>query len=41
VSWSNFSDGLAVKNINWVQLDPVARKVYVGTQGGGICKRGF
>jgi len=41
VSWANFSDGLIIKNINWVQLDPVARNVYVGTQGGGICKRGF
>lgn len=40
-SWTDFSAGLAVKNVVRIEVDGPARLVYAGIRGGGIWRRGF
>lgn len=40
-SWTDISADLAAKIVNRVVIDGPGRKVYAGTEGGGLCQRGF
>jgi len=40
-TWTDLTADLPVKTVNSIQVDGAARKVYVGTEGGGICRRSF
>jgi len=40
-TWKDLSEGLPSKSVNSIAVDPAARVVYVGTSGGGICRRSF
>lgn len=40
-TWTDLSGDLPVKSVNSIQVDGAVRKVYVGTAGGGICRRSF
>ncbi len=40
-TWTNLTAGLPVAWVSCVEIDPVARQVYVGTVGGGVLRRGF
>jgi photosystem II stability/assembly factor-like uncharacterized protein len=40
-SWTDLWRDLPAKSVLSIHIDGSARKVYVGTQGGGICRRSF
>jgi len=40
-TWKDLSEGLPSQSVNSIAIDPAARVVYVGTGGGGICRRSF
>jgi photosystem II stability/assembly factor-like uncharacterized protein len=40
-TWTDLSEGLAAKNVVWIEVDGAARQVYAGIAGGGICRRSF
>jgi len=40
-TWKDLSEGLPSFSVNSIAIDPAARVVYVGTSGGGICRRSF
>jgi photosystem II stability/assembly factor-like uncharacterized protein len=39
--WTDLNEGLPVLYVNWIGLDPAGRKLFAGTEGGGICRRRF
>ena len=40
-TWQDFSADLDIKNVEFLDMDPVARILYAGTYGSGIVKRRF
>jgi photosystem II stability/assembly factor-like uncharacterized protein len=40
-AWQDFSADMDIENIQYLDLDPAARILYAGTEGGGIYKRHF
>jgi photosystem II stability/assembly factor-like uncharacterized protein len=40
-TWTDLSEDLPSLSVNSIAIDPAARIVYVGTSGGGICRRSF